>query len=180
MVKTSRRQTLLRTTLPAVEHVEPSEEAAFDFSSQPADEADQQTAEADRDQEAEQRIDAPIDFDGGVALAVPVFFPISDRLVVGLLRRGGVLVREGAPRLRSSLFQGRGDRGARRLLGRHVTAGELLGSALAYWAAGGHENVGLGCRVWMKAVTAADSNLGVAGWPRSSSFELTRRSASGM
>ena len=58
MVRTSRRQTLLRTTLPAVEHVEPSEETAFDFSSQPADEADQQTAEADRIQEAEQRIDA--------------------------------------------------------------------------------------------------------------------------
>ena len=58
MVRTSRRQTLLRTTLPAVEHVEPSEETAFDFSSQPADEADQQTAEADRVQEAEQRIDA--------------------------------------------------------------------------------------------------------------------------
>ena len=58
MVRTSRRQTLLRTTLPAVEHVEPSEETAFDFSSQLADEADQQTAEADRVQETEQRIDA--------------------------------------------------------------------------------------------------------------------------
>ena len=58
MVRTSRRQTLLRTTLPAVEHVEPSEETALDFSSQPADEADQQTAEADGDQEAEQRFDA--------------------------------------------------------------------------------------------------------------------------
>ena len=58
MVRTSRRQTLLRTTLPAVEQAEPSEEATLDFSSQPADEADQQTAEADVDQEAEQRIDA--------------------------------------------------------------------------------------------------------------------------
>ena len=58
MVKTSRRQTLLRTTLPAVEHVEPPEETAIDFSSQPADEADQQTAETDHVQEAEQRIDA--------------------------------------------------------------------------------------------------------------------------
>ena len=58
MVRTSRRQTLLRTTLPAVEHVEPPEETAIDFSSQPADEADQQTAETDRAQEAEQRIDA--------------------------------------------------------------------------------------------------------------------------
>ena len=58
MVRTSRRQTLLRTTLPAVEHVEPSEETAIDFSSQPADEADQLTAETDRVQEAEQRIDA--------------------------------------------------------------------------------------------------------------------------
>ena len=53
MVRTSRRQTLLRTTLPAVEEAEPSEEAALDFSSQPADDADQQTAEADDDQEAE-------------------------------------------------------------------------------------------------------------------------------
>ena len=58
MVRTSRRQTLLRTTLPAVEHVEPPEETAFDFSSQPADEADQLTAETDHVQEAEQRIDA--------------------------------------------------------------------------------------------------------------------------
>ena len=58
MVRTSRRQTLLRTTLPAVEQAEPSEEAALDFSSQPADDADQQTAEADDDQEAEQRFDA--------------------------------------------------------------------------------------------------------------------------
>ena len=58
MVRTSRRQTLLRTTLPAVEHVEPPEETAIDFSSQPADEADQQTAETDHVQEAEQRIDA--------------------------------------------------------------------------------------------------------------------------
>ena len=58
MVRTSRRQTLLRTTLPAVEQAEPSEEATLDFSSQPADEADLQTAEPDVDQEAEQRIDA--------------------------------------------------------------------------------------------------------------------------
>ena len=58
MVRTSRRQTLLRTTLPAVEQAEPSEEATLDFSSQPADEADLQTAESDVDQEAEQRIDA--------------------------------------------------------------------------------------------------------------------------
>ena len=58
MVRTSRRQTLLRTTLPAVEHVEPSEGAALDFSPQPADEADVQTAEAGVDQETEQRIDA--------------------------------------------------------------------------------------------------------------------------
>ena len=43
MVRSSRRQTLLRTTLPAVEHVEPSEGAALDFSPHPADEADQQT-----------------------------------------------------------------------------------------------------------------------------------------
>ena len=58
MVRTSRRQTLLRTTLPAVEQAEPSEEAELDFTSQPADEADQQTAEADVEQETEQRIDA--------------------------------------------------------------------------------------------------------------------------
>ena len=58
MVRTSRRQTLLRTTLPAVEQAEPSEEATLDFSSQPTDEADQQTAEADVEQQAEQRIDA--------------------------------------------------------------------------------------------------------------------------
>ena len=58
MVRTSRRQTLLRTTLPAVEQAEPSEEATLDFSSRPADEADLQTAELDADQEAEQRIDA--------------------------------------------------------------------------------------------------------------------------
>ena len=58
MVRSSRRQTLLRTTLPAVDHVEPSEEATLDFSPQPADEADQQTAVADAEQEAEQRIDA--------------------------------------------------------------------------------------------------------------------------
>ena len=58
MVKTSRRQTLLRTTLPAGEQAEPSEEAALDSSSQPADDADQQTAAADNDQEAEQRFDA--------------------------------------------------------------------------------------------------------------------------
>ena len=58
MVRTSRRQTLLRTTLPAVEQAEPSEEAVLDFTSQPADEADQQTAEADAEQNKEQRIDA--------------------------------------------------------------------------------------------------------------------------
>ena len=53
MVRTSRRQTLLRTTLPAVEQAEPLEEAELDFTSQPADEADQQTAEADVEQETE-------------------------------------------------------------------------------------------------------------------------------
>ena len=58
MVRSSRRQTLLRTTLPAVEHVEPSEEATLDFSPQPADEADQQTAAADVEQKAEHPIDA--------------------------------------------------------------------------------------------------------------------------
>ena len=58
MVRSSRRQTLLRTTLPAVEHVEPSEGAALDFSPQPADEADQQTAAADVEQKAEHPIDA--------------------------------------------------------------------------------------------------------------------------
>ena len=58
MVRTSRRSSLLRTTLPAVEQAEPSEEAAFDFSPQSADDADQQTAVANGDQEAEQRFDA--------------------------------------------------------------------------------------------------------------------------
>ena len=46
MVRTSRRQTLLRTT------------TAIDFSSPPAGEADRQTAETDRALGAEQRIDA--------------------------------------------------------------------------------------------------------------------------
>ena len=46
MVRTCRRQTLLRTT------------TAIDFSSPPAGEADRQTAETDRALEAEQRIDA--------------------------------------------------------------------------------------------------------------------------
>ena len=58
MVRTSRRQTLLRTTLPVVDQAEPSEEAVLDFKSQPADEADQQIAEADAEQNKEQRIDA--------------------------------------------------------------------------------------------------------------------------
>ena len=58
MVRTSRRQTLLRTTLPPVEQAEPSGEATLDLSSQPADDADLQTAEADDDQEAEQHFDA--------------------------------------------------------------------------------------------------------------------------
>ena len=47
MVRISRRQTLLRSTLPAVEQAEPSEEAVLDFTSQPAEEADQPSAEAD-------------------------------------------------------------------------------------------------------------------------------------
>ena len=58
MVRTSRRPTLLRTTLPPVEQAEPSGEATLDLSSQPADEADLQTAEADDDQEAAQQFDA--------------------------------------------------------------------------------------------------------------------------
>ena len=67
MVRTSRRQTLLRTTLPPVEQAEPLGEATFDLSSQPADDADvqtadadadRQTAEAENDQEAKQQFDA--------------------------------------------------------------------------------------------------------------------------
>ena len=58
MVRTSRRQTLPRTTLPHVEQVVPTEEAALDAPAQPADEADHQAAETDVDQEAEQRFDA--------------------------------------------------------------------------------------------------------------------------
>ena len=45
MVRSSRRQTLLRTTLPAVEHVEPSEGAALDFSRRPADRRGRRIAE---------------------------------------------------------------------------------------------------------------------------------------
>ena len=58
MLRTSRRQTLPRTTLPPVEQVVPSEEAALDVPSQPANEADHQAAETDVDQEAAQRFDA--------------------------------------------------------------------------------------------------------------------------
>ena len=58
MVRTSRRQALPRTTLPPVEQAVPSEEAALEVPSQPADEADHQAAETDVDQEAEQRFDA--------------------------------------------------------------------------------------------------------------------------
>ena len=58
MVRTSRRQALPRTTLPPVEQAVPSEEAALEVPSQPADEADHQAAETDVDQETEQRFDA--------------------------------------------------------------------------------------------------------------------------
>ena len=67
MVRTSRRQTLLRTTLPPVEQAEPLGEATIDLSSQLADDADvqtadadadRQTAEAENDQEAKQQFDA--------------------------------------------------------------------------------------------------------------------------
>ena len=81
---------------------------------------------------------------------MPVLLPIPDGLVVGLFGRGGVLVREGAPRFRSSLFQGRGDRAARRLLGRHVTAGELPLLCRGFWGLRGLGNAGLrfrGCEV---------------------------------
>ena len=49
MVRTSRRQTLPRTTLPPVEQVVPTEEVALNAPAQPADEADHQAAETDVD-----------------------------------------------------------------------------------------------------------------------------------